>query len=45
MTAVETGSVDTDDTVRWEKCDREVEKDTPHRHIEPAERFTQRRGG
>ena len=43
MTAVEAGGIDADDTVGREKCDREVEQDAPHRHIEPVERFTQRR--
>ena len=44
MTTVESERVDADDTVSWEECNREVEKDTPDSHIEPIERLTQRRG-
>src|SRR6056297_2948298 len=44
VTPVEAGGVDTDDTVGREKCDREIEKNPPNRHIESIERFTQRRG-
>ncbi|GGL64476.1 hypothetical protein GCM10009039_22990 [Halocalculus aciditolerans] len=44
MIPVEAGSVDTDDTVGWEKCGREIEKNPPDSHIESIERFTQRGG-
>jgi hypothetical protein len=43
VTPVKTGGVDPDDTVRREKCDREIEQDAPNHHIEPIERLTQRR--
>lgn len=43
MTAVKPGSVDSDDTVGREQCDREVEQNAPNRHIKPVERLTQRR--
>jgi len=44
VTPVEAGSVDPDDTVSREKCNLEVEQNTPDCHIEPVERFTQRCG-
>jgi hypothetical protein len=43
VTPVESGGIDPDDTVGREECDREVEQDTPNRHTDPVEGFTQRR--
>jgi len=43
VTTVEPGGINPDDAVGREECDREVEQDTPNRHIKPIECLTQRR--
>jgi len=43
VTTIETGCIDSDDTVGRKECDRKVDQDASYGHIELIKRLTQRR--